>query len=81
MLIYGEMPFTVSYHPAIFGGHWSSASGDMKYSIGHMTSKNNVIEGSCNFMSESSSFYATTLSSLVAIGIVIVETMCFKFVT
>ena len=35
---------------------------------------NNVIERSCNLMSESSSLYVTTLPSVVTIGIVLVET-------
>ena len=38
----------------------------------HMTSQNHVSEGSSNFMSGSFSWYATTLPSLVAIGIVLV---------
>ena len=53
------------------GGHWSHASGDRKYLICHVTSQNREIEGSGNFLS--SSWYATTLPSLVAIGIVVVE--------
>ena len=39
----------------------------------HVTSQNHVIEGSDNFMSGSSSWYLTTLPSLIAIGIVLVE--------
>ena len=38
-----------------------------------MTSQNHVIEQSSNFMSASSSWYVTTLLSLVPIGIVEVE--------
>ena len=34
----------------MFCGHWSSKSGDMKYVISHVTSQNNVIEGSSSFM-------------------------------
>ena len=62
-----------SHHLAMFGGHWSSASGDIKYLICHVTSQNHVIERSSNFMSESSSWHVTTLPSLVPIGIVAVE--------
>ena len=43
------------------------------YSICHVTLQNHVIEGSSNFTSESSSWYVTTLPSLAAIGIVVVE--------
>ena len=30
--------------PSMFGGHWSSASRDIKYLVCHITSQNNVIE-------------------------------------
>ena len=39
----------------------------------HATSQNHMIEGSNKFMSGSSSWYVTTLPSLIAIGIVLVE--------
>ena len=42
----------VNYHLVLFGGHWFSASGDIKYLICHMISKSHVVEGSCNLMSE-----------------------------
>ena len=75
------------HHLVIFGGHWSNASGDIKYLICHVTSQNFVIEGSFNFMSGSATIpmatklgrmvaYVTTLPSLVAIGIVVAE-ICF----
>ena len=70
-----------SYDLAIFGGNLLSASGDIKYSICHVTSQNYVIEGSSNFMSGSSSWYVTTLTRLVAIGIVLVQIKGFYFVT
>ena len=69
-----------SHHLAMFGGHWSSACGDIMYLTCHMTLQYHVIEGSSNFMSRSSSWDIATLSSLLAIGIVIVE-ICFYFVT
>ena len=59
----------VSHHLAMFG----RASGDTKYLIFHVISKNHVTEGSCKFMSGMSLFYSTILPSLVAIGIVLVE--------
>ena len=57
----------------LLGGHWSSASADIKYLIFHVTPQNHVIKGSCNFMSWSSSLHATTLPSLVVIVLVAVE--------
>ena len=53
----------------MFGGHWSSASGDIKYLTCHVTLQNHVIEGSSNFYK---------WPSLVAIGIVIVEINVFS---
>ena len=38
----------------------SSVAGDIKYLICHMTSQNNMIEGSSNFMSGSFSWFVTT---------------------
>ena len=60
-------------HLGMFGGHWSSASGDKKYIICQVTSQKQVIEISGNFIGGSSSLYVTTLPSLVARGIVIVD--------
>ena len=58
----------------MFGGHWSSASGDIKYLTCHMTLQNNhLVERSRNFMSGSSSFYVANLQGLVAVGIVAAE--------
>ena len=45
----------------MFGEHWSSASGDIKYLIYHKTLKNHEIEGSNNFMSGSFSWSVATL--------------------
>ena len=73
---------TVSHHLAVFGGlamfggHWFSTSGDRKHLTCHLTLQNHVIEGSSNPMKVSSSWYITTLPSLVAVGIVVVE-ICF----
>ena len=53
----------------MFGGHWSSASVDIKYLICHVISQNHAAEGLSNFLSWSSSWYVTTLPNLVAIGI------------
>ena len=45
----------------------------MKYLMCRMTSQSQVIEGSFKFMSESYSRYVSNLSSLVSLGIVLVE--------
>ena len=80
ILIYGSKLLTVSHHLTKFGGHWSIEIADMKYLICHVTSQNYLTKGSSDFMSESSSWYASTLPSLKAIGTVVVE-ICFYFNT
>ena len=62
----------------MLGGHFPSASGDIKYLICQVTSQKHAIEGSSNFMSGVSLWYVTTLTSLVVIGIVVVE-ICHIF--
>ena len=59
--------------PSMFSGHCSSTSGDIEYSKYYMASQNQVIEGLCNFKTGSSLWYVSTLPSLVAIVIVVVE--------
>ena len=63
----------VSHHLAMFGDHWSSASGNIKYLIFHLTSKNHLIEGSCKFLNKTSLQYVTTVPNLVAVDIVVIE--------
>ena len=57
----------------MFGGYWSSASGDIKHFICYVITQNHMVEESYIFMSGSSSLDVTTLLSLVAIGIAVVE--------
>ena len=45
-----------SHHLTMFDGHWSNASGDIKYLICHVTSQKREIEQSSNFMTKSSSW-------------------------
>ena len=54
-----------SHHLAVFGCHWSRKSGDIKYLICKVTSKDYVIEASCDFVSRTSTFYARNLPNLV----------------
>ena len=63
----------VSHHLPIFGHHWSSASGNTKYLIFYVTSQNHLIEGSCKFVNKTSLLSVTTMPSLVAIGIAVIE--------
>ena len=63
----------VSHHLAMFGDHWSSTSGNIKYLIFQVTSQNYLIEGSYKFMNKTSLLYVTTMPSLVAIDIVVIE--------
>ena len=65
------IPLAENYRLVMFGGHWPSASGDIKYFICQVTSQKHVIEKSSHFMSGSSSWYVTTLARLVAIGIAV----------
>ena len=55
------------------GGHWFSASGDIRHLICHVISQSHVIEGSCNLKSGRSSLHVTTMPGSLAIGIVVVE--------
>ena len=48
-------PVMVSYHFAMFGGHWSSASGDIEYLTYQVTLQIRVIKGSTNVMTGGSS--------------------------
>ena len=76
--IYGWKPHTVSHHFDMFGGCWSNATGDIRNLMSRDFTKSRFWR-SCNFMSGSSPWYVTTISSLVAIGIVIVA-ICFYLV-
>ena len=63
----------VSHHLAMFGDHWSSTSENIKYIIFDVTSQNHLIEGSYKFMDKISLLYVTTMPSLAAIDIVVME--------
>ena len=63
----------MSHHLAIFDGNCSNSSGDKKYLTCHVILQNHLIEGSSNFMSQSSSWSTTNLLILVAIGIEVVD--------
>ena len=67
---------TVTYDNATISDHWSNAGVDIKYLTCHVTSRNQVMEELCNFMSGSSSLYLNTLPSLIDIGTEVVE-ICF----
>ena len=61
----------VSYHLVLLGAYRYSASEDMTSLICHMNSKDHVIIKSCNFLGWSFLQYATTVTKLVAIDILI----------
>ena len=63
---------TVSHHIACLY-NLSSTIGDVTYLICQVTSKDHVIEESCDFLSGRSSLYDFTLPSLVAIRTVVGE--------
>ena len=59
--VYWWKPVTMSHDLAMSDGHWSSASGDIKYLPFHVNLQNHMIQGSSNVMSGSSSWYITNL--------------------
>ena len=69
----GGSPLAVSLSHSTFLSHWSSASGEILYLICHMISRDHVIIGPSIFIIGSSSLYIPTLTSLVALDIVVVE--------
>ena len=71
MTLYKEAPI-VTHHLAKFNGHRPCGSGDIAYLIYHVTLKDHLIKGFCDFMEGSSSLYILTLLRLVAIDIVVV---------
>ena len=73
----GWKSHTTSYHLAIFGCNLSSRSEGITYSLYQVTSQDHLIEESCGFMFGTSSLYAITLLSLVAIDIVVVVIKSF----
>ena len=68
----------VTHLDAMCGGHYSSGSADITYSICHATLQEHVIEGSCEFIGGSSLMCTTTLPSVVVISIVVVEIKYFQ---
>ena len=64
----------MSHHLAMFGDQCPKQVEIYKDLIYHMTSQKYVIEGSCNFMNGTCSWYNFTLPYLLAIGILVVET-------
>ena len=62
-----------SHNFAMFGGHWSDASEGITSLVFRVTSEDHLSEGSHDFMGGSSSLYVTTLPSVIAVDIVVVE--------
>ena len=69
----GNEPINVSYHPAKFGSHMHSGSGDTMVFVCHVNLQDHVKKALNGFMVSSPSMYVTILPSLVAIGTVVVE--------
>ena len=63
----------VSHNLMMFDDDGSSASGNIKYLIFHVTSQNHLIEESCKFMNNTCLLYVTIMPSLVAIDLVVIE--------
>ena len=66
-----------SQRRAYFGGHESSADGDIVYLICHVTSHDHLIEGSCKFIGGSSLRYFTTVIGFMAIRFIVIMEICF----
>ena len=60
-------------HITKFNGHRPCGSRNVTHLICHMTLQLHVIKGFCDFMERSSTLYVTTLSSSVAVVILVVE--------
>lgn len=71
----------VSQHDAWFGVPGSSTNENVIHSICLVTSKDHLIDRSCEFISGSSSQFVTTLTSFVTTDIVIAEIKSSEFVT
>ena len=56
-----------------FNVHWSYASEDITYLTCHLSLQEHATKRFCDFIEGSSSFYRTTLPSLVGIAIVVIE--------
>ena len=59
--------FLVCDYPAKFGNHRHCKRGDARLSFWHVTSRDDIVKGSCHH--EFPSSQVTTLPSLVAIGL------------
>ena len=70
---------TIHYHPDGFGNHRNCDSGDIMFLICHLTSRNHMFKGLCEFMGWSSSQLVTTLPCFVAISLLQVEKKYFMF--
>ena len=54
MWLYGLSILAISHNLAMFGDYWFSANGDITLLICHVTWRDHVVKGSCDFMSRSS---------------------------
>ena len=70
----------ISHHPVKFSGHKSRGNKDIMFFICHVTSCVHVIYGLYDFLDNIFSSQATSLSSLVAIGLVEMEIKLFLIV-
>ena len=73
----GRRPIEASYHPVKVSGHSHSSSGVVMILVCHMISQDHKVKGQCGKLGGTPTWKVTILTSLEAIGIVVVET-CFK---
>ena len=81
MQTYGWKLLTVYHHPDNFGSQTHCDSGDIMFSIWHVTSCDHVFKGLWYFIRGSPSQKVTILPCLVAVGLVQVEIWSIYFVT
>ena len=70
---YGRKFSIVSHFPAKFGGLRNCCIGDLTVLVFHVILKDHVIKWLCDFMEGDLSLHVTTLPSLVAMSIALVE--------
>ena len=68
-----QSPLKVSHHSAKFGGHCHCGSGNIMVLVCHVISQNHVAKRCSNIMGKSPQRLVTILSSLVAMGTLVVE--------
>ena len=73
MVVGKRDPFILSHHCVNFNAYRSCGSGDIMILFCHMASRDHLIKGTCDYGKGSPLTEATTVPSLMLIGLVEVE--------